>query len=354
MAITWDNLHWNSRKIDSYNKDINFIFGPREPGKTTYMWVRKIYSPWKVDKKPWIYIVRNSVAINEALIESIFAVNMNKFTDDNVEPQYTKGTFKEGIVDIKINGEIFIRIVSLNIPLQRIKLAILRGAKGAYMDEYIINPRNGEKYLKDEWYKIKEAYTTWRRECEGRFKMYFTANPYSLYNPVFVGLGVDLTKLRKGEILVGDYYAIEWVTLSPELKEHLLEVNPFYKFDEEYSEYAIEGMAINDKHIKLNTLPKGFVLQFVLRYEGKEIGVYKNTNYLDEEGDRFFISEIKDFAKSKTVYCFDFEDIVGNSQLLAYSDRLKFANLKKALQRNKVAFDSIPIYYLIVEIYTFI
>ena len=317
------------------------------------MWVKKIYEGWKKDKRPWIYIVRNSVAISDALIESIFAVNMNKFTDDCLEPEYTKGTFKEGIVDIKLNGEVFFRIVSLNIPLQRIKLAILRGAKGAYMDEYIINPRNGEKYLKDEWYKLKEAYTTWRRECEGRFKMYFTANPYSLYNPVFVGLGVDLMKLKKGQILVGDYWAIEWVVLTDELKALLRKMNPFYQFDEDYSEYALEGVAMNDRHIRLSSLPKDFYLQYVLRYEETEIGVFKNRG-LGNDDMRFFIKEVKGYSKNRNVWCFDFEDLVGNSALLSYEDRLRFSSLKKALAKNKVAFETIPIYYLIVEIYKFI
>lgn len=353
MAIQFDNIHWNSRRIDSYNKDINFVFGPREPGKTTFMWVKKIYAEWKRDKRPFIYIVRKSVEINEALISSIFDVNINKFTDDNVEPKYNKGSFKEGIVDVFIGNDVFFRIVSLNIDLRRIKLAILKNARGSYMDEYIINPRNGEKYLKDEWYKLKEAYTTWRRECEGRFKMWFTANPYSLYNPIFVGLDVDLTKLKKGEILVGPYWAIEWVVLSPELKTWLLEKNPFYQFDEDYSDYALEGTAINDKNIKLSSLPKDFYLQFIFRYEGKDIGIYRNRNILQDE-NRFYCSEITDYSKAKTVFCFNFEDIVGNSALLSYEDRLRFASLKKALAKNKVVFSSIPIYYLIVEIYTFI
>ena len=352
MAVIFDNLHWNSRRIDSYNKSINFIFGPREPGKTTAMWL-KIYNGWKKDKRPWIYLVRNSVEINEALIDSIFDTTINKFTDDNITPQYVKGAFKEGIVDVKIEGVIIFRIVSLNIQLRRIKLAVLRNAKGCFMDEYIVNPKNGEKYLKDEWYKIKEAFTTWRRECEGDFKMYFTANPYSLYNPIFVGLGIDLSKLKKGEIFVGDYFAIEWVSLSPKLKEWLLEKNPFYKFDEDYSDYALEGSSMNDKHIRLSSMPKDFYLQYILRFEGKEIGVYKARYYI-EDGDRFYIGEIKDLSKAKTVFCFDFEDIVGNSALISYEDRLRFSSLKKALSKNKVVFDSIPIYYLIVEIYTFI
>lgn len=352
MAVKFDSIHWNSRKIDSYNKDFNFIFGPREPGKTTFMWFKKIYLNWKKDKRPWIYLVRNAVEISEALIQSIFDVNINKFIDEYIEPQYTKGTFKEGVVDVKIEGEVFFRIVSLNLPLRRIKLAILRNAVGAYMDEYIVNPRNGEKYNKDEYYKIQEAYTTWRRECEGRFKFYFTANPYSLFNPIFVGLNVDLSKLKKGEVLTGDFWAIEWVVLTPELRALLLHQNPFYKFDEEYSDYALEGSAINDKHIKLSTFPENYSLQFVLRYEGKEIGIFKN-NYTEEMKDKFYCCELSNYSSKRTVYCFSFDEIVGNSALIAYEDRQRFSRLKKALQKNEVAFSTIPIYYLIVELYTY-
>ena len=82
-----DNLHYSFREIDGYNKPINIVISPREPGKTTFMWVKKIYAQWKIDKRPFIYIVRKSVEINEALISSIFDVNINKFTDDNVEPK---------------------------------------------------------------------------------------------------------------------------------------------------------------------------------------------------------------------------------------------------------------------------
>ena len=353
MAVELDNIHYSYREIDGYNKPFNFIMSPREPGKTSMMWLKKIYLKWKVDKHPWIYMTRNVVEISEALINSIADTIINKFTDDGVELQYTKGSFKDGIVDVKINNIIFFRIVSLNIALRRIKLAVLKGVAGVLMDEYIINPKSGEKYLKDEAYKIKEAYTTWRREATGILKMYFLGNPYSLYNPLFMDWGVETNKLKKNSFYVGDTYVIHWAILTPELRKHLLEVNPLYQFDEDYSDYALDGTAVNDKNIKIDTLPDNFFLQFIFRMQEKYIGVFKNRFILDED-NRFFCKELENVGKYRNVYCFDFEDLIDRCALLSREDRDRFSHFKKAMQRNQVAFSSIEIYYLVVEIYNFI
>ena len=88
MAIQLDNLHYDYREIDGYNKAFNFVVSPREPGKTSMMWLKKIYLPWKRDKRPWIYLVRQSVEITSALIDSIADTIINKFTDDDIHFYY--------------------------------------------------------------------------------------------------------------------------------------------------------------------------------------------------------------------------------------------------------------------------
>ena len=67
MAVKLDNIHYSFRGIDGYNKPFNFIVSPRELGKTTMMWNIKIYRKWKVNKKPWIYLVRQVVEITDSL-----------------------------------------------------------------------------------------------------------------------------------------------------------------------------------------------------------------------------------------------------------------------------------------------
>ena len=356
MAKQLDNLHYSWRTINGYNKPFNFVMSPRELGKTTTMWFSNIYIPFKRDHKPWIYLVRQSVEITEALINSIFDTIIHKFSDDDVSPIYKLGSFKDGIVDVYIKDNqteeklLFFRIVSLSIALRRIKLAVLKNIKGVFMDEYIIDPRTGEKYQDKEAFKIKEAYTTWRREADGILKVYISANPYSLFNPLFVDWNVAVNSLRKDSFYVGDTFVIHWAILSKELKESILELNPLYKFDEEYNQYAVEGTAINDANIRLGKLPQNFALQFVFRYQGKYIGIFKNQ-MIDEMNDRYFCKFITQVSMKRTSYCFDFEDMLEKTTLMSLDERTKLGRYKTAMRRNLVSFEDINVYYYCVEIY---
>lgn len=345
-----DNIHYSYRAINGYNKAFNFVLSARELGKTATFWLEQIYFPWKKDKRPWLYLTRMAVEINEALIDSIADTILNKFTDDEVKLTYTKGAFKDGIVDVFINKELFFRIVSLNIQLRRIKLAVLKNAKGSFMDEYIIDPKTGEKYIKQEAFKIKEAYTTWRRECDGVFKMYFVANPYSLYNPLFIDWGVDVNKLKKDSFYVGDSFVIHWAILSPELRAYLLQVNPLYKFDEDYTSYALEGTATNDAHIKIAELPQNYKLKFVFHHNGHYIGIYQN-NYIEDHEDRYYCQEVDVISARRSVYCFEFSELVERCVLMSSEERDRLNKFKIAMRRRLVAFNNINCYYFIEEIY---
>ena len=367
MAIQRDNLHYSFRPIDGYNKAFNIVISPREPGKTTSMWMDKIYLPWKKNHKPWIYLVRQAVEIDDVLIESIFSTNMNKFTDDGLVPIYKSSSFSDGIVDIYLNvshkekdenGEekevfekmLFFRIVSLNIKMYRIKKAILRNIAGVFMDEFIINPEFGEKYLPKEFERLQEAYSTWRREADGILKMYFCGNPYSLFNPLFVGLKVDIAKLKRDSFYVGDSFVIHWAILTPELKAKILEENPFYKFDEEYSNYAVDGQAVNDKNIKLGKLPMSFYLSFVLKMNGKFIGIFQNNYILDLE-DKYFCKFLDEVSARRTIYCFEFEEMLERSILISMDERMKLQRFKEAMRKRLVSFEDINVYYYMEEVY---
>lgn len=349
--IELDNLHYDYSKIDSYNKPFNFVMSPREPGKTSMMWLKKIYYPWKKDKRPWIYTTRTSVEINCALIDSIADTIINKFTDDNVVFNYNKGNFKDGIVDVFIKDELFFRVISLSIPLRRIKLAVVKNVKGVLTDEYIINPKLKERYIKNESFVIKEAYTTWRRESPGILKWYFLANPYSLFNPLFLDWKVDLKKLHRDSFYVGENFVIHWAVLSPKLKEHLLKVNPLYKFDEEYQDYALEGIAINDKNIRISSLPRKYHLRYVLLVGERYIGVYANPNY--SESDRFHACyvDLSVLSRNRAIYCFSIEELVERTSVISSEERFMLQVLKTAMRTRAITFEDINCYYLMLEVY---
>ena len=65
MRRELDNLHYDFREIDGYNKPFNIVISPREPGKTTMAWNQKVYRPWQKTHKPWLYLVRNQNEIME-------------------------------------------------------------------------------------------------------------------------------------------------------------------------------------------------------------------------------------------------------------------------------------------------
>lgn len=351
MAMKMDDIHFNFRAVDGYGKPFVFVMSAREPGKTTALWTTKIYKSWKKDKKPWIYLVRTVVEITDALIDSIFDTNIRKFYDDDIKVTYNKGEFKSGILDVFVNKELFIRIVSLSIQLRRIKLAVLTNIGGVAMDEYIIDPKTGEKYVKQEAFKIKEAYSTWRRESEGVLKCYFLGNPYSLFNPLFVQWGVDTSKLRRGSFYVGDQFVIQWATLNPLLRERLLKENPLYAFDEDYKGYALDGEVKNDKNIPLGKLPDNFSLRFLFKIEGVTIGIFQNQDPL--ASPRYHAKEMRDYSsKYRNAICFAFEDMVERTALIGLEDRFILNRFKEAFRQRLVSFESIPIYYYLEEIYT--
>ena len=95
-----DNLHYDFREIDGYNKPFNIIISPREAGKTTAAWVKKVYRPWIKSHKPWLYLVRNANEITESLISGI-ETPISKFNDP-IQLIYARQDLESGICDIGI------------------------------------------------------------------------------------------------------------------------------------------------------------------------------------------------------------------------------------------------------------
>ena len=357
-----DDLHMTQedlRSLSGYNKPFNFILSARECGKTTLCWLFLAYLSWERDARPYIYLTRSCVEITEALISSIFEVQINKWIDVPLVPIYNVSDFDKGIVDVYAmrNGErtLFVRIVSLSIKMRRIKLAVLRNCGGILMDEYVIDPRTDEKYVPNEAFKIKEAYTTWRRECPGTLKCWFLGNPYSLFNPLFMAWNVDAAKLieskRKDSVYVGDTFLIKYANVNPELRAKLLSENPLYVFDEDYSKYALEGNAVNDANIPLRPKqPEGFSLRFVFLVQDRYLGVFRGDRY--EEGSfPFWVGFLTEVGARRTAFCLELEDLVGRSALLGVEERMRLRSFKDAMRMRRVEFSDVSVYYLCEEIY---
>lgn len=350
--IKRDNIHYTTRNVDGYNLPFNFIISEREAGKSTAIWLDKCYKAFKDKGETTLVIRRKVVHITEAYINDIAKI-LNKFTNDNVIFKYSRQSIKEGIVDVLINGKLFIRIVALSIDITAIKSTMINNLRYIVFDEFICNPKFGEKYLKNEAFKFMEVYNTYRRESEN-LKCYFLGNPYSLYNPYFIFFNVNTKQVKRGTIISDKKsYVIDCYEMKQELRDYILSVNPLYQFDNSYTKYAFDGINVNDMNIIImEKCPDNYQLSFIFKCEGKYIGLYQNQYYIDHENKYFatFLSPDA-ISKRRDIYAFDFDELVDQTIMLSTDERFRFQKIKDAMRRRLIAFSSIECYYLTEEIY---
>lgn len=333
-----------------YNLPFNAIISPREAGKTTE-WVS--YA-WNLFQQGYTTLIirRHVNSISVAYIESLRFI-INKFYDESVKFRYTKGELSEGIVYIYIKEKLFACVCALSKEIADIKSIVLPNIGGIFFDEFIVNPKFNEKYLKGEADKFREVYNTFYRETNTKLKCFFIGNPYSLYNPYFAWWGVPTNQLKEGALIRGKNWVVWCYALSEELKKYILERNPLYEFDDSYTRYGFHGQAVADENAKIGELPQNYYLEYIFRMNGKFIEVYKNR-YIDDLADRYYCKISNSLGKNRMAFAFDFSELVDRTALLSRDDKMKFARFKKAMNNNEVSFSSIEVYYLVLEVYNYL
>lgn len=360
-----DNLHFKWQRPLSYNKTWNFVIGERCSGKSTDGWLR-IWKAYHYDNRPSIILRRQIVDITAAYIDSIQEV-LNKFLDEPVQVLYIKSSVKEGTVDVKL-GEygvdyswqavqklpIFCRIIALSNPMSRIKSLVVRNIKYIFFDEFICNTRCNEKYLKDEFFMIQEIYTTYVREVElADLRILAAGNPYSVYCPLFSGLGVNTALLKPGAFVVGDDYVIDCFRIPDELREAILAVNPML-LDDVYARYAFGGEAINDANIRIEkSEPRGSKLKWVFRIGRDILTIHKKA----DEGwwcCKHKEDWIEKVSKRRKLYVFNFADMCDGSYKVDSTYLQMFLSFKMAMNKRAVTFNCIDASYMAEDIYSMV
>lgn len=360
-----DNLHFRWGPTLSYNKIWNFVIGERESGKSVDSWFM-LYNAFIREARPSLVLKRYIADITPAYIEDTEKV-LNKFLDKPIQLVYMKGDLKSGIADIRIgeagktynwrsmgNLPIFFRIIGLSNPMNRIKSLMLPNVKYIFMDEFICNLRGGEKYLTaDEHFLVQEIYTTYNREAETPIRILAAGNPYSVYTPLFMGLGVDTSKLKPGAFVVGDNYVINCFQTPPELKAQILANNPMYQFDDAYKRYAFNGEAINDQNIKLHKMePKGFKLRYVFKMGKDFLSIHKGTG----PSFKFWCCKhssdwLEKVGKRRKIIVFNFADMIEGSIRLGLEEFKNFHEIKEAMNSRQIAYNCIDAQYMLEDIY---
>lgn len=346
-----DDLHFDCKEVDGYNRTWNFIISEREPGKSTLMW-KKIYNAFRSKGQPSIVLRRQAIDITDSWLQDQEAL-LSNFTHSEIKFTFKKSDIKQGVLDVKLCGKLFFRVYALSSPVARFKSGFVKGFRYIMMDEFIIDTMLGEKYEKQEPFKIKELYNTFKRHTD-KLTVYFFGNPYSLYNPFFSEFNVDTTKLKPGVLLAppDQDYVVQAYQMKPELREKILRENPLYKFDDSYKRYAFDGEAIRDANIRLDPEePQNFKLSFVFKLNGKVLGVWKGMDIIN---DFFYWAKkvpLEQISKRRDVFAFNFNDMEDGVSLAGPKAKQVFMWLRDAIQKRRIVYADIEASYMMEEIY---
>lgn len=345
-----DDLHYSFNKIDGCQKPLNFVVSAREAGKSTAI-AAKAAKAYNEREAPSIFLVRQVADVTDAYIDSQAKI-LRKF-DLGKGLTYKRSSLNSGIVYANDLERCTPRMVfvGMSAPLHRLKSLMIEAPAYIFNDEFMVNTRNGEKYLKGEVFRFKEIYSTFYRETSGEGpKCYFCGNPYSFYNPYFAEYGIDP---RKGRFQSGGNWAFEYYPLDPRLIAKIREKNPFFEEDNDYARYAFGGDPINDGNIRvLDKCPPNFSLWSVCTINSKKLGIFVNNAPWGDNDIDFWIGHLSEVGSRRMATVFDFKDLAYNSVLFSASDRLRFARLKNAIQRRAVAYQTVEADYLIEEVYS--
>lgn len=344
-----DDMHFNFSKIDGAQRDLNFIVSAREGGKSTAA-ALKADKAFRERGQPSIYMVRQVADVTDAYIDSQEKI-LRKF-DVAKGLTYKRSSLDKGIVyvnDLEKGTPRFV-VAGMSAALHRLKSLVIESPAYVFADEFIVNTRAGERYLKNEVFRFKEIYSTFYREATGRGpKCYFMGNPYSFYSPYFADYGIDP---RKGDFQVGKNWAFQYYRLDPRLIAYIRQRNPFFEENNEYARYAFGASPINDSNILiLDKCPPNFQLWAVMTIESKMLGIFANRAPWGDNEIDFWIGALQEVGSRRNIIVFDFKDLILNSTLFSASDRVRFMRLKYAIQRRAVAYESVEADYLIEEVY---
>lgn len=353
-----DDIHWNCDWCDSYNKVYNICISARGTAKTTKL-CRKMYKQYVHWHTHWLILRRRPVDITEGYIRSI-GITINKFlpVHKRIRLYFNKGDMSQGQVDVYLDKEktkLFFRVQALSIPSERSKSNMIPDVSTIWFDENI--PDRANAYLSDEIIKFRDVYGTYSREYNKydgkRFtKVWLTGNPYTLYNPFFSFLGIDLSLIKPGAKLVGDKYTLDFPIVSEELKAFIRKTNPDLDDNDDYVQYALNGVVMNDTKYKVSkNRPFNYKLKYVFRIGGSYLLCWKDNDGINMLRDKWYIEQTKFFKTTRKIYSIDFDNLIQGTCMLSRDIRVVMTGLKEGIGRRAVTYNNVNAAVLIESLY---
>lgn len=337
-------IYLNLREISGYNRPVNCILSARSCGKTTLIWNQLALKKGGV----MVYLVRDVNEIN-TLLETKVRETINKFSHARVRVSLKKKP-SDFYGTIEINGVVKVWVFSLKVNTDKLKGIMIGKVNYLVLDEFIVNERQGNKYIKAEGFRFKEIWSTLSRENPS-MKAFLFGNPYSAYNPIFSEFGVDTHKIKIGKIYANDLVAVQYFEPSKALIEKIKGENKLLtdSADDRYSQFALYGKQINDENIAVSgIMPQKYALKIAFKVDGELLGVYRASEPFQEY--RYYVAFLK--AKtSKEVIVLDRADLAKGEVLYSSSMRSKLSNVEVAYNHHQILFSSIEADHAFERIY---
>lgn len=336
-------IYYSLRKIDGHQAIFNFINSGRSVGKSTQM-TAKIINAWKKGFSS-IVIVRYKSDIDEEYTANFMA----NFSEYNFT---SKIRAKSGVAYIlDQDNNIVVTFYALNRgkrkSIVKLNVALM------FFDEYIVNLKRGDHYLRDEVRLFMELYGTIARGFNGVTRCYFFGNPWSLGNPYFTYFKVDTAFIKPNTITTfqGGKVAVEFFVATGELKA-LIESSAYFqmsKHDEEYFRYILEGKSINDDvDLLMESAPADGKRKAIFSIDEQYIEVkafFNNGVY------SMYFGDLKERGNRQQIDVINFADLEGGSALLDIERRKSLANIKNCVRNRRYFIAKIEYNTLVEKIY---
>lgn len=362
--IKRDKLHYSGQFMNSFDATFNYVLSARESGKTT-CWVNNAFKRWKKEKCTTIVLRYLIADITDTYISDLETAINDFLPDDNqIKFRFKKGSIKDGVVDCFIDSEVecdipIFRFIAISNPISRIKSMKLKNAGQIVFDEVCLHTRGGEKYPNALVIRFKEIYNTYLRCCKTgkKFKVYCFGNPYSRFHPLLSNWNVPFGHLNEG-----DYYYnkktdvfVEFYKLKQELKDFIIKRNPLYKFDDSYTNFALEANAINDTNFEIfEKQPENYSLRWIFRLQNKYLLIYRCNGERITEGfdtGRYWIECRENYSSSRGIYSVDLDNLIAGTALITTDIKAIFWRLKNSIANRDITYKDIETGYLVEALY---
>lgn len=280
-------MYWDINKILPYQRNFNFINGPRSIGKSyttqKYCIQKAIENEWEI-----VYLVRHVCERDQGALPLGFEkVINNEYKDilwrnqnEIIQFKDKDGVWQDLIVCIALS------------EAQKIKKRSFPRVKYIIFDEYMLEKDNNGSYVKG-WREPElflNVYHTIDRE-EDRVICFMLGNTTTLYNPYHLHPSFNIpTNVKPGSIWYNKYCLFQWALPD----EEMLARKSSSRFNEmiestNYGEYATVGNYVEDNDEFVSPRPEKAKHLFVLKEAGTVYGIWLDYStgvaYISEKFD---------------------------------------------------------------------